>query len=133
LKFKSDKQRKAVMSNLNNGPSSSSIQSNESAQTNSVQKNMMMTSNPNDDYIVVDDTFYKNTTPKAVIDALEYARKNDHRVKISMGDSKYGWDWGDKIDEFGGFFAHQENGNISAIWGYDGSVPELDKSLTRLV
>lgn len=46
-------------------------------------------------------TYYRDTTPRAVVDALERARVNGRRVRLFLGDSKTGLDWGEENDVCG--------------------------------
>ena len=46
-------------------------------------------------------TFYRDTVPRAVIDALESARMSGARVRLFIGNMKTGECWGDEYDVVG--------------------------------
>lgn len=46
-------------------------------------------------------TYYRDTTPRPVIDALERARQNGARVRLFLGDSKTGKCWHEENDVCG--------------------------------
>jgi hypothetical protein len=46
-------------------------------------------------------TYYHDTTPRLVIDALEHARENGHRVRLFTGDTNTGKQWFDEYDVCG--------------------------------
>jgi len=46
-------------------------------------------------------TYYRDTTPRAVIDAIEHARETRARVRLFYGDAETGRDWGESYDVTG--------------------------------
>ncbi len=46
-------------------------------------------------------TYYHDTTPRAVIDALEHARATGAKIRLFTGDSKTGKEWFDEYDVYG--------------------------------
>lgn len=46
-------------------------------------------------YVVVDGTYYHESTPQRVIETLEASRKNRTRIKLWYGDTATGQAWGD--------------------------------------
>lgn len=50
------------------------------------------------DVATADGTFYRDTTPKPVVEALEAARKAHKRVRLFLGDRETGKQW---MDEYG--------------------------------